>query len=204
MAYFTFRWFGWPKFPKSRYFKIKEIAQTKKGQNGALVFVSVDRFILNYKVNHLITGTKWGHAGYIYWGDDGELRIKHMLNNGLNDGYLLDLFGELDGFALLWVPFSNENDNAEFERRVKKLSAEGVSVDYDYSLRLEPEVLSYIKDKTDISVGTHTFKIYCSEYLYALIHDLHPKFVASVYMQREVFEPDDVYNSCEILFEEIH
>ena len=204
MAYFTFRWFGWPKFPKSRYFKVKEIAKAKEGQNGVFAFVSVDKCILNYKVNHFLTGATWGHAGYVYWGDDGELRIKHMLNNGLNDGYLLDLFGELDGFALLWIPLKTKKNIIEFERRVKKLSSEGVEIDYDYSLKLEPDVLTYVLDERIFPNGGKKLKIYCSEFLYTLLYGLNPKFVASVFMKRSVFEPDDLYGASEVIFSETY
>ena len=207
MAYFTFRWFGWPKLPKSRYFKVKEVAHAMDGMCGVLAFVSVDRYILNYKINHLLTGTKWGHAGYVYWGHDGELRIKHMINSGLRDDYLLDLFGELDGFGLLWIPFKDKTALEEFQRRVQRIDDAKMNVDYDYALRLEPETLMLSTEGWNLmKAGKKKFRMYCSEYVYTLVHELtvNPKLVPEKFMERMVFEPDDLYQSSDVLFEEIY
>lgn len=204
LAFFTFRVFGWPKLPKSRYFAIKAAAETVKGKCGILAFVSVDRFILNYKINHLLTKCKWGHAGYVYFGADGELRIKHMLNTGLNDDYLLDLLGEVDGFSLLWIPIKDGESYDKVMRRIQKLDDAELKVQYDYALSLERDVLDWLDDDAkQITAGSKQFKLYCSEYVYAIAKGLAVKeFSPKLFAGREVFEPDALYAHSDILFDE--
>lgn len=197
MAYFTFRMFGWPKFPKSKYFEIKKLAEAKRDESGILAFVSVDRFILNYQINHFLTKCKWGHAGYVYWGEDNELRIKQMINSGLDDCYLLDLFGEIDGYALLWIPLK---DLPIVLKRVTKLDSVKDKIRYDYALTLDPEVLSWIDSEKEINKLIY---LYCSEMVYLLVNKL-TSFEPHEIMGQKVFEPDNLYNASQILFEEIY
>jgi len=204
MAYFTLRLFGWPKFPKSKYFEIKQIAKQTKGY-GLLAFVSVDKFILNYKLNHFLMGCKWGHAGLIRFGEDGELVVRQMINSGLDDSYLLDLFGEIDGFALLWVPLKNKESAEEAERRIRLIDSVKDKVTYDYSLKLEKKLLEWVnsKDKLDsVKLDSVSLKMYCSEYAYVIVNGLtNNEMQAKEFMGRLIFEPDDFYKSCQILFE---
>lgn len=189
MAYFTFRIWGWPQLPKSSYFIMRSLAKSKLGQRGVLAFVSVDKQILNYKVNHWLTGCRWGHAGLVYWGADAELRVMHMLNNGFNDDYLIDLMGECDGMALMWLPMQTDAQVETYWQRIADIRKRKDEINYDYQLDLDGK-------PTDL---------YCSELVLVTcqgltIDSLVPRRVHGVMS----FTPDDLYKAGRILFDAIY
>ena len=207
LAYFTFRIFGWTKFPLGKYFDIRKIAKSMDGHYGLLAFVSCDKQILNYKLNHLLTGCKWGHAGLVYCGADGELRTKEMINSGLTDQYLVDLLREVDDFSLLWLPMTPENFG-KAQQRIDRLDTAPEKVEYDFLLQLDDTLMKWVRGEVqELNTGEKKpkfdFRAYCSGYVYMVAHGLveDPDFKTSWVMGREVFEPDDVYKGADVLYE---
>lgn len=171
-----------------------------------MAFVSADKDILNWRVNHWLTGCTWGHSGLIYWGEDGELRTKEMVGTGYLDEYLVDLLREVDDFALLFIPLESDN-HIEAQRRITKIETLPNKVQYDFSLQIEQEFLKWVESKISnieqFEGNNHLhFKAYCSEYIYIVCHKLVSSFKTHIFADREIFEPDDVYRGSEILFEE--
>jgi hypothetical protein len=189
LAYFSTRVWGWPKLPMSRYFLMRRMAAEKAGEYGFLAFVSVDKHVLNYRLNHALTGCRWGHAGLVYVGASGELQVLHMQNSGLEDDYLVNVMRENDGMALLWFPLRNAEAYASFWVRVAEIKARRDEIEYDYQLDLNGK-------KTDL---------YCSELLYVLasgltVDDLRPSKTHGI----TAFTPDDLYYAGRVMFDEIY
>lgn len=173
LAYYTFRCWGWPKLNMASYFKIREIVL--KG-GGAFAFVSADKYILNYRFNRAFTRCTFGHAGYIYIGDDHELHILHMKEKGLERDYLINLMREVDSMAIVMFPTIKNLD------AIKKMQW----VPYDFDMN-SPD------------------KLYCSELVATVLESNNIAAIQrSVYGGRKFVTPDNVYRSGVIVFDERH
>lgn len=208
LASFTFRMFGWPKFRMGHYFKIKQAAHAMDGISGLMAFVSADKQILNWKLNHLLTDCSWGHAGIVYWGEDGELRTKEMLGDGLTDQYLIDLLKEVDDFALMFIPMTPANLAAAWTR-LERIEHAPAKVEYDFTLNLDPVLIEWVKGGSEqLNTGKKTpkfkFRAYCSGLVYLAANGLATTGFSEMHevMEKLVFEPDDVYEQADVLFEE--
>lgn len=208
IAYFTFRTFGYPKFPMEKYFEIEALLQrtwreVPNVSKKMYAFVCADYDSLSWKLNNKVTGARWGHAGYVYIGADLRPRILHMKGNGLNDWCLLDLLREVDAFALIEVDMP-VNDYNVAEKRVDKLKL-CHSVAYDYSLELDESLIKWLDPSSMVSTpntvawrGNKVLNIYCSEFVYYIFY---PLFRARNFRGRQVFEPDDLYRQGKVIFE---
>lgn len=201
LAKFSFRRFGWPTFPMEKYFVIREIVRKwDKGKDGLMSFVSSDRSILNWKINHLMTNCVWGHAGLIYLGEDKEVRVKHMIGEGLKDISLLDLLKEVDNFALVKLPIATDKLAKAWQRIFAIDGISSTNIEYDFALTLQQNVLDQIPKLNGTS---GKLQLYCSEYVYVVGSGLvdNDHFKAHEIADRLVFEPDNVYQSGDVLFE---
>jgi hypothetical protein len=203
LANVTFRFWGYPKFEVSNYWEIKKIINENASKIGLFIFLGADRKALSYKFEKWALNCKYGHAGFVLLGEDGEIYIYDVTHSGLRTLSLLDYLSKIDDFALGFLALTPEGV-VEAKRRlevIKNLPSEKVI--YDYSLRLEPELIDYIEK--GIEPSSYPFQMYCSELIYLVCEGLVLNgdiFHTHWLQDREIFEPDDVYEGSEILFEE--
>src|SRR5690606_13497222 len=107
VAYFTFRVFGYPKFPMQKYFEILDLMS--KDPESLYAFVSADKDSLAWKLTNFLTKAQWGHAGFAEI-ENGHVIIWHMKAKGLQKWHLLDLLRECDNFAIIKLGVSNINE----------------------------------------------------------------------------------------------
>ena len=198
IAYFTFRTFGYPKFPMERYFEILKILQDNPDKRYG--FVAADKDSLSWKLTHMMTKAKWGHAGVLYLEND-QVRASHMKGDGLNDWHVLDILRESDKFAVLELGLSGNSRNA-YDRRFEfaRTSAKA-SLKYDFTMSLSTHVFGWLDDG-GLHDADKSYVLYCSEYLYALCEGLSPSIKAEEFNGRLLFEPDDAYKCCKVVFEQ--
>lgn len=201
IAYFTFRTFGYPKFPMEKYFDIKKIMSSNPEKRYG--FVAADINSLSWKLTNFFTGANWGHAGVLYM--DGEhVRASHMKGNGLNDWHVLDILRESDHFAVYELEFENIEAKKTFDKRFKFIrESVSATLTYDFTMSLDQDVFDWITAGTLNStvLTSKKYSLYCSEYNYALCDGLVPKMVAKKYNGRLIFEPDDAYRCNKVVFE---
>lgn len=183
MAKYTFRRFGWPKFCMSNYFHFRQLVMPDPYY--AYIFVSADKSVLNYKINRLVTDCVYGHAGFVSYHYDGEPRIKHMVSNGLESDYLINLLHEVDDFALLAFQLKDYASTLIFKQRLARFDELGP--DYDFAM-----------DNPD--------KFYCSEYVYRLLYGLTRNPIETMLVNgTEYVTPDAIYSAADrVVFEERH
>jgi hypothetical protein len=200
IAYFTFRFYGYPKLPMESYFEIKDIL--RKDPNAFYAFVSADKESLAWRLTHWMTRAQWGHAGILYL-DGFQVRVSHMKGDGLNDWNLLDLLRECDCFAVVKMPFKDPATGFEKFKKRYEIIKSSPSVEYDFPLSLDHQIHNWVINGDD---PPPTFKLYCSEYVYVLGENLVEgcNFKAKEFSGRLVFEPDDVYKAGHVLFEYVH
>lgn len=202
MAHFTFRVFGYTKFPLEKYFDIKAICD--KSPNAMYAFVLTDPACLSFKVNRLVTGCDWAHAGIVVE-ENGHLYGYHMKSGGLLRWHLLDLLRESDHFALLKMPLEGA-DLATAKARLQAL-INAPLVPYNFQFSMPLPVIDWLSKGEPLTVaeeGTlHTLKLYCSEFVFVIGVGLgkNAKFVSRWDYGQEVFEPDDLYAACPVVFE---
>jgi hypothetical protein len=216
LSNWTFRVFGWTTFKGSNYWKVKhaiEKSLAKHKGGGIFVFCSVDRKLVSYNLNHLITNCKYSHSGIVFIDPDhmeaGELSVKHITTHGFIYEPLQDMLGRIDNLYVGRLPLS---DLAEGQRRLafieQLVAKESCNFDYDYSLRLEQELIDIVTNTDPLTPTIHpkmleSVRIYCSELIYligiGLVED--EDFKARWLAGRYIFEPDDVYRGTEALFE---
>lgn len=200
-AHFTFRVFGYPRFPMDQYFAIKDAFD--QAPDGIFGFVSADTQCLAYRLNHALTACTWSHAGLIR--KQGEhLYAWHMKGDGLNCWHLLDALRQCDRFALGRLRIEGDNIRIANER-FDTLCSDPL-VPYDYRLEIPQDVIEWLEtDKTiDASDKERLQKLnlYCSEAVYVIGAGLcEPDLVPHVVHSRKVFEPDDLYGAMQLLFE---
>jgi hypothetical protein len=192
----TLRTYGYPKLKAACYWQIKE--ELKKAiaeQDGIFVFCSADTKMVSYKIEHLFTSNEYGHCGFVFIDDAGEVSVKHVNTTGFVVEPLLNVLNR-DRFYVGRLPVS---DLAEAKRRLTLLeelcNKPEDAFDYDYSIELEPELISLICDPTSVIPSNFKFKMYCSEFIYLVGKDLvaEPNFKLNWFGDRYLFEPDDVY-----------
>jgi len=203
IAHFTFRLFGYPKFPIEKYFDIVDAMTLDP--DALYSFVSADKSSLAWRLNHFITGAFWGHAGIVLF-EGGKPTAWHMKGNGLNGWHLLDILKECDNFALVKLPLHGA-DLTEAKRRLEVLKNAPL-VAYDYQLELTPDVLDFLQLGAPIEEGAKPLKIYCSELNYAICYGLIKDPTWKGYWEprvkvgMHVFEPDQVYAGGPVVFED--
>jgi len=205
LANVTFRFWGYPKFEVSNYWEIKKIVHENVSKTGLFIFLGADRKALSYKFEKWALNCKYGHAGFVLLGEDGEIYIYDVTHSGLRTLPLLDYLSKIDDFAMGFLALTPEGV-IEAKRRldvIKNLPSEKVI--YDYSLRLEPELIDYIEKGIEPSPKAYPLQMYCSELIYLVCEGLVLNgdiFHTHWLQDREIFEPDDAYEGSEILFEE--
>ena len=204
MGYFTFRVFGYTKFPLEKYFDI--LKKFDESPDGIYAFVSGDQSSLSYKFNHLLTDCQWSHAGIIKKEDGHHLRAWHMKGNGLNHWHLLEILRACDRFALLRMPIEGENIAIANSRLDAIVTAP--LVPYDFSFQMPQEIIDWLTKGMPLSVEDkgklQALKLYCSEMDYVIGAGLvEPGHVFATHwdLGSEVFEPDDIYTSCDVVYE---
>lgn len=211
LSEWTLRGFGWPKLKGSSYWKIKETIEKSLAEKGDSIFVfcSVDRKMVSYNLERLLIGSKWSHAGFIFIDPNnsakpGELSIKHINAYGFVYEPLQDYLNKLDAFCLCRLPVSDiEEARRRFKLIEKICSLPGENFDYDYSIRLEPELIDLICNKNTEIPENMKIRIYCSEFVYLVGKDIvtDPNFKEHWFEDRYLFAPDRVYISTERLLE---
>lgn len=204
MAYFTFRCFGYPKFPLENYFTVQNIIN-EQTKDGIYAFVSGDPSQLSFIVDNLFTGCAWGHAGIVRV-ENGQLYAYHMKSAGLDHWSLLDIMHQCDRFALLRLPIEGDNI-AIANARLDALIAANPPVQYNFQFGMSDAVVNALSQGGPLTTTTtallQTVKLYCSELDFmmgvGLVDD--PQFASKYAYGVEVFEPDDLYAASQILFE---
>jgi len=214
VAHFTFRTFGYPKFPMDGYYQVMKILKDAASSqyHYAFAFVCTDRDALAWKIQNFVTKAQWGHAGLVVFDlgkiyDVGGIRAIHMKGNGLNDWSLLDLLRECDDFALIRIPLFNGDCELEVDRRLYEVR-NADTCEYDFSMELDQVVLDWLNPRlpNELPVGKKKFKMYCSEFVYALFRGVMPLgrgLTARQFRDRAVFEPDDLYKQGEVVFQHV-
>ena len=202
MAHLTFRIFGYTKFPLEKYFEVK--AAFDKDPKAIYAFVLTDPACLSFKLDRMLTKCDWAHAGIVVE-RNGHLYGWHMKSDGLNHWHLLDLLRESDHFALLRIPIEGTDVQVANDRLNTIINTPMVPYNFQFSMPTpviewltEGKPLSLIGDK-----ALQSLKLYCSEFVFVIGVGLvkNPKFVARWDFGQNVFEPDDLYGSCSVVFE---
>ena len=203
MGHFTFRVFGYTKFPLEKYFEILNIFNQQ--QDGLYGFVSADTSSLSFIAERAFTKCKYAHAGFIRKEGD-HLFAWHMKGDGLNHWHLLKILHECDRFALLKLPIVGETNIAIAKSRLDAILTDPL-VDYNYSFAMPTDVLNWLTKGEALTSeekdSLQNLKMYCSEMVYIVGVGLasNPKFIQQWTYGRKVFEPDHLYDASEILFE---
>jgi len=192
----TLRAYGYPSIKVSSYWQIKDaVLKAIAEQDGLFVFCSADTKMVSYKLENLFMPCSFGHCGFVYVDDTGELGVKHVNTRGFIVEPLLNVLNR-DAFYVGRLPVT---DLTEAKRRLALLEAlcckPEDSFDYDYSIELEPELITLICDPTSQIPSNFTFKMYCSEFIYLVGKDLvtDPNFKPAWFGDRYLVEPDDIY-----------
>ena len=197
MAHLKFRVWGYPKLDITFYENILDILDTHP--ESIFAFVGVDKYALSYKINRLVTGAKWSHAGIITHHNMKYPKILHMLGDGVHHDHLLTYLKEVDEFALIRLPIDSR-DIWEVQDRINNIIKYRDSIDYDYPLEIENETINLVE--SEIFDPSKRYGIYCSELVFlvgrGIVKDLD--FVEKWIYGKRVFEPDDVFNAGEVLF----
>jgi len=201
LGYFTFRVFGYTRFPMDQYFAIKDTFD--KAPDGIFGFVCADTQCLAYRINHWLTGCTWSHAGLIRKHGD-HLYAWHMKGNGLVCWHLLDVLKQCDRFALGRLAI--EGDNIKIANDRFDTICSDPLVPYDYRLEIPQDVIQWLEtgkplDESD-KERLQKLTIYCSEFAYVIGAGLcEPDLAPHVVHGRKVFEPDDLYDAMQGLFD---
>jgi hypothetical protein len=193
--YLHFRLWGYPKYPKSEYFKIREIMQNDPDH--FYVFTGTDTTFLSWKIRRILDkNTKWSHAGILYLNNNKEINALHVTSKGKLNESILEYLSELDNFAIMKIPVK---DMPKLLLRIKRFAEADVVVSYDYFLDLSPEITAMLDN--DIPV---TKQVYCSEEVYIIGNEITTNpLIARQQYGKLYFEPDDVYKSGEVVYEKI-
>ena len=199
MAWFTFRIYGYPGFDMALYPKIK--AAIAANPDEVMAFVGADHQSLSWIMTHMFSGANWGHAGFIRQGKDGEPEIVHVKGEGLLVWPLLQYLKECDNFAVGKLVFKSDVEKAQAKARMAWLINIAPVVQYDYPMTMDQRSLEVVARMIVPNPG-ETVELYCSEAVFAVGQGLVKQpFNGRMVDGLLVFEPDDVYRGCEILFE---
>lgn len=182
VAKLNFRLIGYPTFPMEDYYKINVLIQSRS-PTSLLCFVARDRLSLSTKLIRLVSKAIWPHAGVILpLSQDSSWRsiACHMESPGLLEESILEILRRSDDFALLEFPMKEE-EYAECMCRLSQIREEKPG--YDFAFDIDNQKC-----------------IYCSELFYSLTCHTG-RLQTHMEKGRKVFEPDDVYNVCRILYE---
>jgi len=200
----TLRAYGYPSIKVSSYWQIKDaVLKAIDEQDGIFVFCSADSKMVSYKLENLFMTCKFGHCGFVYVDEAGELGIKHINTQGFIKTSLLDVLNR-DAFYVGRLPVSNL---AEARRRLELLETlcnkPEDAFDYDYSIELEPELITLICDPNSQIPPNFKFKMYCSEFIYLVGKDLvsDPNFKPEWFGDHYLVEPDDIYKGTKPIYE---
>lgn len=210
LSEWTLRIYGWPEFNGSNYWHIKDAIEksiAEKG-DGIFVFCGVDRKMVSFNLERLLSDVKWGHCGFVFIDPNnaakpGELSVKHINTDGFVYQPLQDYLSRVDSFYLGRLPVS---DLEEAKRRFTLIESLCLSpkdnFDYDYSLELEQDIIEMVCNKNAIIPASLFIRLYCSEFVYLVGKDNvtdAPEFQLHWVGDRFLFEPDDVYRGTEAI-----
>jgi hypothetical protein len=186
IAKFTFRWFGYTKFPVEKYFDIEKamIEEERKGP-GIFAFACSDDMSLASVLIRWITGKgTYSHAGLLERRGPGRVFAIHMKGDGVRQEHLLRVLKEVDVFTVVRIKMDKKSLITALGR-ISYVKANTQEITYDFEQELG-------SDKA----------IYCSELVYKTCEGLiegidgHLKSIAG----RRVFDPDAVAKIGKVVF----
>lgn len=185
------RIFCYPKFPLEEYFTIREII--RKNPQSVYCFVGVDNASLSTKIQRAVFGVYWAHSGFVFLGEDGELYIDHVRWYGILKWNLLKYLRECDEFALLRIPL-REGEAEIFHKRLETIKRSQVEYRLRDNIHKEPQYTNpaYLN-------GQNPIVLYCSEYQYYACLNLTANPIWRTGKER--FNPDHVYQGCDVVWE---
>lgn len=192
------RIFGYPLFPMAEYFVIRKmmIDRLKQDPTTMFTFVGVDTCAMSFKINKLITGAYFAHAGFAKI-EDGEIYIYHIIGTGRERWSLLDYLREVDAFSIGTVPFISPAHCAQAWKRFYKL-LDCTRVKYDFQFTLSEDIIPWL-DSEEVDPDKDIL-LYCSDFDYVVLANLVDKLVAHWKSGRKTFEPDDVFFGVDPLY----
>ena len=191
----TFRLFGYPEFEPSKYWEIRDLIKAFGRKDGLFVFVGIDTKTVAARLFNLVHSSQWGHSGFLFVGINGELYAVHMTTKGLLYQPILDYLPRVDHFACGFVGLTNVDVARERINRSFSLAESTTGIEYDYSLRLDPEAEKIIIGGEVPKEGYGPLMLYCSEFMYFIIKGLtkNPLIPTKLAGSWDIFEPDDIY-----------
>jgi hypothetical protein len=195
---FTFRVFGYPKFPLTEYFNIEKVYNLDP--NALYFCVCADTSSLEWQGIHLTTnGGTWGHCGVIHPGDNG-LWVYHMKASGLNSWHLLDFLKECDNFALLKLPLTPEQLTIA-KARLDAILSVAPRLVYNYQIEMDQAIVDMLAKGQVYTPEEVPSKEYCSQLLYMVGAGIAPGYTMNNVLGRPRFEPDGVYRAGQVVYE---
>lgn len=190
VAKMTFRLFGYCEFDISQYFEIKKmLREESRKENSVFAFTLCDHKCLAAYLIRTVSKCFWTHAGMLKL-ENGQVFVYHMKGKGIIKEHLLNVLKRTDSFAVLRYG-TCETGLERYNIMLQEIMDN--KVPYDYQQELDDHYLE---------------KMYCSELVYVLVSDIvsssRSPVVPHKEFAREVFEPDDVYNTGHILFSYKH
>lgn len=197
VAHFTFRNWGYTKFPIDEYFDIVKMA--KPGEFYA--FVSSDYQSLASKLIRLAVNgkTRFTHAGIILFNGIEKTTAMHMQGKGLVVEPLLNVLKQSDYFAVVRIPLQNQKCEKEALDRIKWALENMEKIEYDYEQTLDE------KARVQKLMAKRTLKDvvswYCSElFLHVFAGLTQKELKPRKVLGRDVFDPDSVADHGEVIY----
>jgi hypothetical protein len=182
---------GYPKFRLENYFKIREIL--RKNPDEIFCFVGCDNHSVALIMQRLFYKIYWGHSGFLFLGDDGEVYISHVRAKLRYDS-LLYYLKEVDQLAMIKIPL-NESEKQLAKQKIAKIRNSKVRY-----LVIDPFRKTEQYASEDAWKTCSSFNFYCSEYQYYVCRGMMNNPLWSP--DRTRFSPDDLYKAGIVVFEE--
>lgn len=191
----TFRLFGYPEFKTSQYWEIRDLVKAFDRKDGLFVFVGIDTKTVASRLFGLVHDSQWGHCGFLFLGIDGELYAVHMTTAGLLYQPILDYLPHVDHFACGFISLRDADIAKERINRSFSLAESTTGIEYDYSLRLDPDAEKIIIGGEIPKEGYGPLMLYCSEFIYFILKGLTRNHLVPTKLAGswDIFEPDDIY-----------
>lgn len=185
IANLNFRLWGYPTLPIAEsYFAILDaLSKEDPEANSLYAFVSCDSRSMSGSLVRWLTRSDWSHAGVVLQKRNEDLRLLHMMGDGLMDWHILKLMRELDNFAILRFDLADKQAKETVFGRLEAFRQQ--RPDYDFQQEIE---------------SRNRFS--CSEMVYRLLEGIpywkDGKLITLTPHEafgRLVFEPDAVYKA---------
>lgn len=182
LANVNLRFWRYPKLPiADTYFQLVDILAKEPQGPYLYAFVSCDTRSLSGMMVRWVTKSDWSHAGIVaVTSNSYDVRLHHMMGEGLLNWHVLTLLKELDRFALLRFDLTSEDSLEVAKKRLQEIIAENPP--YDFQQEVETKN-----------------KLYCSELVYRVLEDLPyrrngelVKLAPHEELERLIVEPADI------------